>query len=272
MLDMLRSEVFRLRRRAMPKVLLAALVMTVLAVMALTWGVAQSGQVDAAQRADLLDSLTLRSTPEAAFGFAGIFGALFGIILAASIAATEYGWGTIRALLPRGSSRGAYLVAKLTVLAAFALAVVIVTIATGFLASGVATLLEDLDGGMNDGWVVDLLFGTGRAWLAMLPYMALAFMVANLTKSSAAGISIATAVLFLEGQILMLVAAAGGALERLPELFLSKNAEALLAVNTDDGQADLPGAWQAASVLALYTVAFLAITFWSFKRRDVTVG
>ncbi|HEV2127663.1 MAG TPA: hypothetical protein VGR22_03480 [Thermomicrobiales bacterium] len=106
----------------------------------------------------------------------------------------------------------------------------------------------------------------------MLPYLALAFMVALLTRSSAAGISVATAILFLEGQILSLVAAAGGVLERLPELFLSRNVEALMSVNTDGGRANMPDVWQAATVLLLYTVAFLAVAFWQFRRRDVTVG
>ena len=272
MLDMLRSEIFRLNRRAMPKVLLLVLALTVFAVMLITWGAAQSGQVDAAQRADLMDSLSLASTPEAALGFAGVFGSLFVIILAASVSATEYGWGTIRTLLPRGSSRSAYLTAKLVVLAAFAALVVVVSIAAGFIASAVVTAAEGLDTGMDDGWVMDMLLGMGRSWFTMLPYLTMAFMVALLSKSSAAGISVATVVLFLEGQILSLVAAAGGVLERVPELFLSKNAEALLSVNTDGGTADMPGPWQAATVLALYTVAFVAIAFWSFRRRDVTVG
>lgn len=272
MLDMLRSEIFRLSRRAMPKVLLVVLAVTVAAIFLITWGAAQSSQFSDAERADLMDSLSLASTLEASLGFAGIFGALFVIILTASVVATEYGWGTIRTLLPRSSSRAAYLAAKLIVLAAFALIVVIVALAAGYAASAVVTAMENLDRDLGDRFVRELAFGIARSWVAMLPYMAMAFMVALLTRSSAAGISVATAILFLEGQILMLVAAAGGVLERLPELFLSKNAEALLSVNTDGGAADLPGPWQAAAVLLAYTAAFLAIAFWRFHRRDVTVG
>lgn len=163
------------------------------------------------------------------------------------------------------------LVAKLIVLAVFGLLVVIVTVAAGFIASAFVTVVEDLPRDMGDGFVVDLVLGIGRSWFTMMPYLTLAFMVALLTKSSAAGISVASAILFLEGQILSLVAAAGGVLERIPELFLSKNVEALLAVDTESGQADMPGPWQAAAVLSLYIVAFLAMAFWSFRRRDVTV-
>lgn len=272
MFDLLRSEVFRLNRRAMPKVLLLVVAITVGAIFLITWGAAQSGQFSAADRADLMDSLTLANTLEAAIGFAGIFGSLFVIILTASMVATEYSWGTIRMLLPRGKSRSAYLGAKLVVLAVFAFLVVIVTVAAGYAASAVITVLEDLPREMGDGVAVDLVLGVGRAWFTMMPYMAMAFMVALLTKSTAAGISIPTAILFLEGQILSLVAAAGGVLERIPELFLSKNVEALMSVNTDGGAADLPGTWQAATVLAIYTAVFLAVAFSIFRRRDVTVG
>ena len=272
MLDMLRSEVFRLSRRAMPRVLLLILAVTVMAIFLITWGAAQSSQFTEAERADLLDSLSLASTLEATLGFAGLFGALFVIILAASVVATEYTWGTVRTLLPRGSSRMAYLGAKLVVLATFAFLVVVVAVASGYASSVVVTSVEGLDRDLGDRFVIDLLVGLGRSWFTMMPYMALAFMVASLAKSSAAGISVATAVLFLEGQILSLLAAAGGVLERVPELFLSRNAEALLAINTDGGTRDMPDPWQAATVLAVYTVAFLAVAAWSFRRRDVSVG
>jgi ABC-2 type transport system permease protein len=272
MLDLLRSEVFRLNRRSMPKVLLLVAALTVMAISLITWGAAQTGQLSAEDSASLMDSLALGSTLEVALGFASVFGSLFVIILTASVVATEYGWGTIRALLPRGSGRGAYLTAKLIVLAVFTLLVVLVTVAASYVASAMVTLAEDLDRSLDDGFVGELVFGVGRAWFAILPYLALAFMVALLTKSSAAGISVATAILFLEGQILSLVAAGGGLLERLPEFFISKNVEALMSVNIDGRTVEMPAPWQAAAVLTIYTVAFLAIAFWAFRRRDVTVG
>lgn len=272
MVAMLRSELFRLDRRAMPKVLLLILAMTVAAIYLLSWGAAQSGQFSEAERVDLLDSLALGNTLDTALGFAGVFGSLFVIILSSSVVATEYGWGTTRALLPRASGRGAYLTAKLLVLAVFGLVVVIVTVAVGYAASAVVTVAEDLDHTVNEKFAADLLLGIGRSRFAMMPYLALAFMIALLARSSAAGISVAAAILFLEGQILSLIAAAGGVLERLPELFLSKNVEALISTTSDAGRADLPSAWQAAAVLPVYTAAFLGVAFWSFHRRDVTVG
>lgn len=273
MLDMLRSELFRLNRRTMPKVLLLVLAVTVAAVYLLTWGATRSGQFSATEEADLLDSLRLGNALATGLGFGAIFGSLFVIILAASLAATEYGWGTIRTLLPRGSGRAPFLAAKLIVLAGFALLVVIVTLVAALASGAVVTIAEDLERGLGSGFAVDALIGIGRTWFTMLPYLALGFMVALLARSSAAGISVATAVLFLEGQILSLVAAAGGVLERLPELFLSRNVEAIMALNSDEAaRAGLPHPWMAATVLALYTAAFLALAFWRFHRRDVSIG
>jgi ABC-type transport system involved in multi-copper enzyme maturation permease subunit len=89
-------------------------------------------------------------------------------------------------------------------------------------------------------------------------------MVALLAKSSAAGISVGAAVLFLEGQILMLISAADG-LPRAGQTLLTMGGSA----PQDPG---LPGPWQAVGVLAAYTVVFTAIAFWRFGRRDVTIG
>jgi ABC-type transport system involved in multi-copper enzyme maturation permease subunit len=121
--------------------------------------------------------------------------------------------------------------------------------------------------------VADVTLGIVRTWFTSLPYLALAFMVALLAKSSAAGISVGAAVLFLEGQILTLVGAIGGAFERIPEAFPSRNVEAILALNGGGEPArDLPGPWQATAVLLAYAVLFVAIAVWRFTRRDVTVG
>jgi ABC-2 type transport system permease protein len=273
MLDMLHSELFRLSRHAMPKVLLAVLAVVVAMVYFLSWAAAQSGQFSASEQADLLDALELSSALETGLGFAGTFGALFVIVLAASLAATEYAWGTIRTLLPRGPGRAPFLAAKLVVLAVFALLVVIVSLVAALASSVVVTAIEDLDRSLGSGFAPDALLGIGRAWFVTLPYLALAFMVALLARSSAAGISVAVTMLFLEGQILSLVAAAGGFLERLPGLFPSRNVEAILALNeVDAATRDLPGPWQATLVLTLYVAGFLVLAFWRFHRRDVTVG
>lgn len=271
MRDMLRSEVFRIVRRKMPWVLMIVLAVVIAAIYLITWGASLSGQFTPAEEADLLDSLAVGSILETGLGISAMVGTLFTIILASSLAATEYGWGTIRTLLPRGSGRPSFLAAKLVVILAFGILLMGVGLLASLGMSAIITAVEGLESGVGSGFVGEAILGLLRGWFTMLPYAALAFMVSLLAKSSAAGISVGAAVLFLEGQLLMLVSAAGGFFERLPEAFLSENVQTLLTMGgsapADEG---LPGPWQAVGVLGAYIVVFIAIAFWRFARRDVT--
>lgn len=91
----------------------------------------------------------------------------------------------------------------------------------------------------------------------MLPYAALAFLVALWGRSNAAGIGVGLAVYFLEDLILFRVA--GDVLDWVPRALLSENVDALLAHNDVRGgialPLDLPSAWQAAGVLGLHIAA-----------------
>ncbi len=242
MFDMLRSETFRIVRRRMPWVLMIVLAVTAAALYLIMWGTSRSAQFSAAEQADLLDSLSLGSVLETGIGLVAMIGTLFAIILASSLAATEYGWGTIRTLLPRSPGRGSLLAAKLVVIAVFAMMLMLVGMVVAFGVSAVITSIEDLDRDVDAGFLGETLLSLLRGWFTMLPYAALAFMVALLARSSAAGISVSAALLFLEGQILSLVAAAGGALERLPEAFISENVQTLLTMGGASPQDEgLPG-------------------------------
>jgi ABC-2 type transport system permease protein len=273
MLDALRSEVFRIVRRRMPFVLMIVLAVVIAAIYLITWGASMSGQFSPAEKADLLDSLAVGSIFETGLGISAMIGTLFVIILASSLAATEYGWGTIRTILPRSPGRPAFLAAKLVVILAFGMILMLIGLLASLGMSMLITAIENLESGVASGFMGEAVLSLLRGWFTMLPYAALAFMVALLAKSSAAGISVAAAVLFLEGQILMLVSAAGGFFERLPEAFLSENVQTLLTMGGSAPQdSGLPGPWQAVGVLAAYIVVFTAIAFWRFGRRDVTIG
>jgi ABC-type transport system involved in multi-copper enzyme maturation permease subunit len=113
----------------------------------------------------------------------------------------------------------------------------------------------------------------------MLPYAAMAFVIAVWTRSTAAAIGISLAVLFLEGLIVNLITAIGGPLERAPEALLSQNVAALINANSRGAGSplggtpqNLPNVWQAAAVLAGYTVIFVALSYWRFHDRDITTN
>ena len=277
MLDLLRSELFRLSRRWMPRVLLLILAAVVVVFYLLLWTVllADEGGTDAA---DLRDALRLAAVRDVGLTVVAQLGSVLLVILAASTIATEYSWGTIRTLLPRATSRTAPIVAKLIALLAFATVLAGLGFAVAVGASALVTTLEDLPGGVGPDFWPETIAALGRTVFTMLPYGALAFLVALWGRSSAAGISVGLVVLLLEGLVTTLLSALGDVLDWLPAVLLSENASAVLAASntgTTEGFApgdDLPDPWRAAAVLAAYTAAFVALAIWRFRGRDVTSG
>ena len=89
-------------------------------------------------------------------------------------------------------------------------------------------------------------------------------------------------VLILEPVIMAVVESAGGPLAHLPDFFFSRNVSALVNAGQAAGgseqsfggttRTELPNAWQAAGVLAIYAAAFCGLAYWRFMKRDVQVG
>lgn len=282
MLPLLRSELFRLSRRAMPRILLGVLILIVVALYTLLWVVVRTDASDGGgsdrEIAELADSLRLGEVRNTGLSFVYQFGALMVVILTASTVGSEFGSGTIRTILPRASGRLPFLLAKLAAMVLFTALAVLIGYVAGLGASAVVTSLEDLNGGFGPNVVLQTLAALGRTVFVMLPYLALAFAVAVWTRSTAAGIGVGLAVLFLEGLITGLIGLAGGAFDRIGEFLLAENVSAVLEANAGGldrlagPPSGLPGAWRAAAVLAVYTAVFLGLAFWRFARRDLTAG
>lgn len=281
MTALLRSELFRLSRRWMPRVLLLIVAVAVLALYLVLWSVLRTdnGQLDTNQRRDLEETVQLGNVRNSGLALVQQVGGILVVILAASTIGTEFGWGTIRALLPRASSRSALLTAKLITLVLFTALVVLAGFIAALAGGAIATSGLGLNASLGSNVAVESLAALGRTVLVMLPYAAIAFFTALWARSNAAGIGVGLAVLFLEGLILSLIASAGGPLERLPEALLSENVRAVMAANAHNlpfqpspRANDLPGAWRGAVVLCGYTALFVAAAFALFRRRDVTSG
>lgn len=281
MIPLLRSEIFRLTRRLMPRILLLILAAVVLAFYLIFWAVSRSAQTPAQQVevAELREGLQLNAVRAAGLGLVQSVGAVLVVILAASAIATEFGWGTIRTLLPRGAGRTPFLTAKLVALLLFLAVVVLLGYLVALGASIFVTALEDLDTGLGGDFLPQTLAALGRTAYVMLPYLALTFLVALWTRSTAAGIGIGLSVLFLEGLFTSLITLGDSPLERLPAALLSRNVDAVMAPNSAglggtfaQPATDLPDPWRAAGVLALYIAAFIGLAYWVFRRRDITAG
>ena len=278
MADLLRSELFRMARRWMPRVLLIILAVVLVAFYLLLWSVLRTEDETGADATDLRDTLRLAAVRDAGLGITHELGSVLIVILAASTIATEYGWGTIRTLLPRATSRPALVAAKLLSLVVFAVVLVAFGFGVALGASGLVTAIEGLDSDLGSAFLLESAVALARTVFVMLPYAALAFVVALWGRSSAAGISVGLVVLLLEELVMALLDALSDAFDWLPGALLSENVNAVMSLNdtgttdTFEPPSDLPDPWQAAGVLTLYTAVFVALAFWRFRRRDITAG
>jgi ABC-type transport system involved in multi-copper enzyme maturation permease subunit len=275
---LLRSELFRLNRRWMPRILLGIAVIIIAFLYVLFWILLRTESGTPTDLDRLRENLRLSAARGTGLGFVASFGTTVVVILTASLIGSEFGWGTIRTILPRARSRSAFLTAKLLTAVLFATAVTIIGAAVAILASGFVTITEKLPGGLGPDGALQFAESTGRTFYTMLPYLALTLCITVWTRSVAAGIGVGVSFLFLQGAVVDLISLAGGPFDRLPGALIDRNVQALLAANSA-GLPDnyfstthaMPGTWQATGVLAVYTVGFLILSYYRLRRHDITV-
>lgn len=275
MLAATRSELFRVYRRRMPRILVGLAGATIAGLYFLLWLSLEGAQdiVTAEGGVDeIREMLSLREVADGgALSLITIVGTIMSVILGASIIATEYNWGTIRLLLPRTSGRAAFLWAKIVTLLLFSVGVSLVGLVGALVASTTITVLAGYDSSLGDGFVLGLARTVGLAALFALPYVALAFMMGLLARSTAAGVGLGLAMLFLEDPLVQLLTAAGGIAEQASEYLLSPNVSVLLELGSSTGP-DAGEVVRAFTILAIYTAVFVLMAFWRFQRRDVVAG
>ncbi len=214
-------------------------------------------------------------------------GAILIGILAASMAGTEHGWGTVRQALIRGQTRGQYLTTKLLGIAVLAAIGFLLALALGILFSAIVTALEDrpitLDlprgGGPS---YADAVLMALRAAYGMMPYVLLAFCLTVVGRSTTLGLAGVLVYVIVEAILLGILGGVGGATADVRAYFIGYNVIALLAANQvgqvgifslalrdNPPASELPDPVVAALVLALYCLVFLAIAYAVFQRRDL---
>ena len=261
MLSLLRCELFKLTHRMMTRVLLLLVVGGPLAAYLLLGALPEDGASD-------LTNLRIGQVTDDGMFIVYQVGMILAVTLAASTIATEYGWGTIRTLLPRTAGRSAFLTVKLTSLGLFVVVTVLLGFAASLLGSALVTELRDLDSSLGPNFFGHVLESLAKTMLAILPYAALAFVVALWTRSSAAGIAIPIIAFYAEVLLTPLFSSTG-ALDWLPNAGIYNNITVLLDSHTLVPKGDLLAPWQAAGVLAAYVTTFVSLAYGRFLTRDV---
>ncbi len=220
--------------------------------------------------------------PSALKGLVGMaagpsLGGIIMVILAGAVMAQEYTWNTLQLWLSRGVSRSLFLSAKFVALLLPMLILVLAVLVVGGVLTALFTL--QIDGTLPLGEIAwpDLLLQGGKVAYTLLPYAALAFFLAVLSRSTIVAVGGGLAyVLAGEGIVVQLLALAGGAWAQIGRYIPSGLAQAVQESNAGlvIGDADSldalqvlePG--QAAIGIALYTLLFVGLAILIFRRQD----
>ena len=200
------------------------------------------------------------------------------MILASSVLGTEYGWGTLRAVLTRGVNRWQFLGAKalsLLLMGAIGLIIVALTVAVSSLIA--ASLLVD-DGGLTDSGEWSTAAVTfGKAVYGLMPYAILALFLSVLTSSSSMGIAFSLAYFFVESILVQILGGLFDWFSNVTDLLLGPSVTSWMteAGIRITGQGSMfpishpSSQLHAFLVITGYIIVLGAAAFWLFQRKDI---
>ncbi|GER87116.1 hypothetical protein KDW_12780 [Dictyobacter vulcani] len=263
------GELYKIRRRAMSKVLSTIAIATIiLALLFTNWTSSQP----------LPDAIYMT------LSISNFVGSILFIILAGTIVGGEYSVGTIRLMLTRGPTRLQFLLAKLGAMLICVCITIISLIGIGI----ITWMLLNLPVGHK----IDFSFFTGH-WiqhtilfilaimLSLFTYSMLAVCLSSWGKATAAGVTGVLIWWFLENAISGLLALLGSRLQNafgnflatVPDYFIDNNLNALRSNQQNYLMGNSAGAindLHAGIVIIIYLVVFGGLTWWSLKTRDIT--
>jgi ABC-2 type transport system permease protein len=268
------AELFALRKRASTWILLA--IWTTLALV-FAYVVPYTMYLNGSAQEPLADLLPHRLVGTLMGGFP-FFGGVIALMLGVLALGSEYGWGTLTTLFTQRPGRLRVFGAKLIALAIGLVPFVLAVFAVALLASYAIALREGADVASPSVWL--LLRGLVAGWLVLAVWAALGVLLAVLSRGTALAVGIGILYGFVIEGLLSALASQISLLDRLVEFFLRANAYSLVAglgVSADSVADNGPGSfsgpfvdgWQALLVLGSYTAAFLVLSGWLLRRRDV---
>ncbi len=266
MFNLFSSELFRMRKRAQS--LMLFLIAVVLS------GLVYGGFVIAtkinpeAEGRRMRHAVTFEEYAE--FGIVmsvGFFAGIMLIIVAAGMMGNEFSWNTLRPLVARSRSRVGLLTAKLIALGLYSIVFVIslALVVAGFFFIGSWVVGEP--SGFSISILGDGLQSALQMLFSNLPYLTMAFMLATVFKSNAAGIAGALGVTFIETPVFQLLGLAGDVFKDAEKWGIAYNVNKFAGMT---GEVD--NMTRSVIVVVAYSVAFIAVTYAVFLRRDVTSG
>jgi ABC-2 type transport system permease protein len=280
MIEMIRAELFKLRKRRMTWILLIILAAFFCLMFFATYGITSSppDRMPGEGIDTIRASLQFPGAFDMIFSTAGTIGTLLLIILVASSIGNEYSWGTVRQVLTRRGIRYHFVTSKLVSFIIIAVIGLLISVVIGFI---LALITSNLIGSINWDFMTASYIGGqfeqfGWTLFSLLPYILLTTFFAFLGRSAIAGIGGGLGFYFIETIAVALFNQAGGWLAKIPDYLIGPNVEALMPTNqmamgqfTSGGT--LTSTLHASVILAVYCVVFTVVSLYMFKKGDVTV-
>ena len=240
----------------------------------------ESGACDSFQAADeFRNGFTLPDSITGTIGGFSSIGPLLIMILAASVMGSEYGWGTLRNVLTRGTGRWQLLSAKLLLLLRLCSDVLIIY---GRLCGRLQpnrrrnpTGRDGRTGRLRCKWL-DIVTEYLKIVYSLVPFIALSVFLTVLTSSTAVGVAVSIGYYFVESIVSPLLNL-NDTLANVTDYLLIASVNTWTAVSFVEVEVSSGGApvertsdaLQAFLVILVYTAVLLAAAFWLFMRRDI---
>ena len=279
MIDQIRAELFKLRKRKMTWIMIIVLAAFLCLIFFAIYGITASPPERMPQET-LEPMRNLITFPDAftmIFSMAQNIGAILLTIIVASSVGNEYGWGTIRQTLIRRGIRYQYVLSKLVAFIIYALIGIIIAFIIGFCLALLTT--QWIDGALNwdfmtVSYVGELFTMYGWTFYGLFVYILLAMLLSIVGRSAIVGIGATLGYYFVESIAISIFNQSGGWLAEIPNYLIGHNISAILPTTMMQGpfasSGALPSTLYASTVLAIYCVVFLGLSLYLFKRRDVT--
>ncbi len=280
MIDQIRTELFKLRKRKMTWIMIIVLAAFFGLIFFAVYGITTNPPARMPQEGveTMRNLITFPDAFKMIFSTAQNIGAILLTIIVASSVGNEYGWGTIRQTLIRKGIRYQYVLSKLVAFVIYALIGIVIAFIIGFCLALLTT--QWINGVLNwDFMTVSYIGGLftmyGWTFYGLFVYILLAMLFSIAGRSAIVGIGATLGYYFVESIAISIFNQSGGWLSEIPNYLIGHNISAILPTTLMQGpftsSGALPSTLYASIVLAIYSVVFLGLSLYLFKRRDVTV-
>jgi len=265
--------------------ILAALIIVLYTIIYVTLQANDPQNMDPQSRREVLKIITWPGAVinTLSFGGGNSLGGLLMIVLVGAATAQEYTWRTMHLWLSRGVSRPTLISAKFVALLVPIVLFVVTPLIVGGGLTAIFTLQIDKSLPIDQINLWQLVMSVVRTAYTLLPYAALTFMLAIVTRSTAAAIGVGVAyTLLIEGVAATVFTLLGGILRDLVQYLPGSLADGLLKLNESALAVKMVSSGNTNVVLthldpvicaiglALWTLVFLGLALLAFRRQDLS--